>query len=175
MTEQDLQKVQSVLNGLYLNKVINKASDAQLANYEKLAVWRNSEDNKKKNIETAMKTRALFTMDEVKQIRDEFYYGEPCTMDSLMKKWGSRTTLPNFRQLLKNQSYKVDEWTYPDFEQRKNQWRVVRDQKYADDVLKGIGPSNFSEKWNCDLTVYYRIAKKIGYKHKRNGCRRPNV
>jgi hypothetical protein len=175
MTEQDLQKVQSVLNGLYLNKIINKASDAQLAIYEKLAVWRNSEDNKKKNTETSMKTTALFTMEEVKQIRDEFYYGEPTTIESLNQKWGSRVAHRNFSFLLSNASYKVDQWTYPDLEDRKNQWRVIRDQKYIEDILTGMGPTNFSEKWGCTYGVYHRLAKKIGYKTKRNGNRRPNV
>lgn len=174
MTQQDVNKVQSILDELYLNRVVVKSSDNQLVHYEKLASWRNSPENRVKNRDTALKS-SPFTMEEVKQIRDEFYYGIPTTIGDLNKRWGSRVADGGISRMLENKSYYIEDWTYPDFNERKKLYSEYRDQKYAEDILKGIGSTNFMEKWGVSYVVYSRICKKIGYKSKRHGRRRPNV
>jgi hypothetical protein len=112
-------------------------------------------------------------MDEVKEIRDRFYYGEPITMETLNEMFGNKVAIPNIKQILTNGSYKIDDWNYPDFEERQKQFRIVRDKNYAEDVLNGISVIDFEKKWGVTKCVYYRICKKIGYK--RYGNKRPTV
>lgn len=173
MTQEQREQLHRELSDLKSRRVLHKNTDAQLVHYEKLTAWRNSEENKLKNRKTALNSTAIFTIDEVKEIRDRFYYGEPITIDALNEMYGNRVAQPNIRQLLKNQSYKVDEWNYPDYEERKKQYGIVKDEKYVKDVLSGMGATNFVEKWGVAYTVYHRICKKIGYEPKRYGAKRP--
>jgi hypothetical protein len=175
MTPELRDLLQRELSDLKNRKVISKRTDSQLLHQEILSNWRNSEENKIKNRETAMKSTARFTMDEVKEMRDKYYYGEPITQETLNEMFGNKVAPANIKQILTNVSYKIDDWNYPDFEERKKQYKIVRDEKYAEDVLSGIGITNFMEKWGLTNAVYYRICKKIGYEPKRNGSRRPNV
>lgn len=161
------------LSDLKNRKVISKRTDRQLLHQEILSAWRNSDDNKIKNRETAMKSTARFTMDEVKEMRDRYYYGEPITMEKLNEMFGNKCAPANIKQILTNVSYKIDDWNYPDFEERKKQFKIVKDKKYAEDVLSGMGVTNFEKKWGVDKCVYYRMCRKIGYKPKRYGCNRP--
>jgi hypothetical protein len=138
-----------------------------------LTAWRNSEENKLKNRKTALNSTAKFTIEEVKQMRDRFYYGEPILLEKLNEMFGKKVSNGNIRQVLTNISYKVDEWNYPDFNERKKQFGIVRDEKYVKDVLSGMGAKNFVEKWGVCYTVYHRICKKIGYEPKRYGNNRP--
>jgi hypothetical protein len=173
MTQEQRDLIHRELSDLKNRKVLHKSSDAQLVHYENLSAWRNSEENKLVNRENKLKTVAIFTMDVVKEMRDKFYYGEPIMIQTLIEMYGNKISHTNIRQLLKNQSYKVDEWNYPDFEERKKQFGIVRDEKYAKDVLTGMGARNFCEKWGVNEIVYSRICKKIGYKAKRYGRNRP--
>lgn len=175
MTQEIRDRIQRELSDLTSRKVISKSTDSQLLHYEKLTSWRNSDDNKIKNRETALKLTSRFTMDEVKEMRDKYYYGEPITMEILNEMFGNKVSVGNIRQMLTNVSYKIDDWNYPDFEERKKQYKIVRDKKYAEDVLSGMGLTNFQEKWGLSCAVYYRICKQVGYLPKRNGCKRPTV
>jgi len=160
------------LSDLKNRKVISKNSDKRLENYEKLNIWTNSEEHKTKSRETAMKLRARFTMDQVKEMRDTYYYGEPITMETLNEIFGNKVSIQNIKQILKNVSYKIDDWNYSDYEERKKQFKIFRDKKYGEDVLSGISVIDFEKKWGTSRFVYYRICKKIGYKL-RYGCKRP--
>ena len=171
MTPELRDLLMKEISDLKNRKFLSKNSDKQLERYEKLHVWRNSEENKTKNRETAMKSTARFTMDEVKEMRDRFYHGEPITMETLNEIFGNKVAIPNIKQILTNVSYKIDDWNYSDYEERKKQFKIVRDKKYGEDVLSGISAIDFEKKWGVDKCVYYRICKKIGYK--RYGCNRP--
>lgn len=173
MTPELRDLIHRELSDLKNRKVLHKNTDAQLVHYEKLSAWRNSDDNKIKNRKTALNSTAKFTIEEIKQIRDRFYYGEPITQEKLNEMFGNKVAPANIKQILTNVSYKIDDWNYPDFEERKKQYKIVRDEKYAEDVLSGMGVTNFEEKWGVEKCVYYRICKKIGYKPKRHGCKRP--
>jgi hypothetical protein len=172
MTPELRDLLQRELSDLKNRKVISKNTDNQLLHYEKLRVWGNSDDNKIKNRETYRK-EARFTMDEVKEIRDRFYYGEPITITDLCEQWGNRVAHRNFSKMISGEKYKLDEWTYPDYEERKKEYQKHWDNIYTEDILSDIGSTNFQEKWNVGYMVYYKLCRKIGYKQKRYGCNRP--
>jgi hypothetical protein len=171
MTQEQRDLLHRELSDLKNRKVISKRTDRQLLHQEILSAWRNSDENKIKNRETALKSTSRFTMDEVKEMRDRYYCGEPITMEKLNEMFGNKVAIPNIKQILTNVSYKIDDWNYPDYEERKKQFKIVRDKKYGEDVLSGISAIDFEKKWGVDKCVYYRICKKIGYK--RYGCNRP--
>lgn len=173
MTQEQRDLLHRELSDLKNRKVISKRTDRQLLHQEILSAWRNSDDNKIKNRETAMKSTSRFTMDEVKEMRDRYYCGEPITMETLNEMFGSKVAIPNIKLILTNVSYKIDDWNYPDYDERQKQYKIVRDKKYAEDVLSGMGLTNFQEKWGLSSVVYYRICKQVGYQPKRNGRKRP--
>ncbi len=151
-----------------------KASDAQLVHFEKLSKWRGSDENKKQFSSRGVHC-AKFNFEEVKEIRDKFYY-ENVYGSELAKQYNVSET--NLRQLLKNESYKVDEWNYPDYEQQKktNAYVNQRIGEKIQYIKDGYGVTNFCEYFQTEPQAYYSLVKK--YKlttPKRIGSKRPKV
>jgi hypothetical protein len=123
-----------------------------------------------------MKTCARFTIEEIKEIRDRFYYGEPITIRDLGEQWGNRVAETNFIKLIKGIKYELEEWTYPDFDERKKEYKKHMYKIYIKDISSGMGVMNFMEKWNVSATLYYAVCKTFGYKPpKRYGRNRPPI
>ena len=149
-----------------------KRTDAQLLHSEKLNKWRTSEKNKKQ-FKKAGVLQSKFTYEIAKEIRDKFYF-ENEMLGVLAKEY--KISLTNMRELLKNESYKVDQWDYPDYEKQKeiNEYIKNRIDEKIQFIKNGYGPLNFCEKFQCANIVYYRLVKKykIQTPNMRNGPKR---
>jgi len=168
-----IQTIQDEINNLMMSKAA-KASDAQLVHFEKLSKWRGSDENKKQFSNRGI-VCSKFTVEEAKEIRDKFYY-QNLYISQLSKEYKISET--NLRQLLKNESYKVDGWNYPDYEEqkKKNAYVNERIEEKIQFIKDGYGVTNFSEYFQADPQAYYSLVKK--YKlttPKRTGSQRAKV
>lgn len=152
-----IQTIQDEINNLMKSKSA-KASDAQLLHFEKLSKWRRSDENKKQFSERGLHG-SKFTFEQAEEIRNKFYY-QNVYANRLAKEYNVSET--NLRQLLKNQSYKVDDWDYPDYEEQKEKNFYVNERiaEKIQFIKDGYGVTNFCEYFQCEVTTYYGLVKK---------------
>ena len=82
------------------------------------------------------------------------------------------------RELLKNDSYKIDDWNYPDFEKQKKKNKNIKDRvdEKIQFIKDGYGLENFMSYFDCSNVVYYSLVKKHKLTTpKRTGSRRAKV
>lgn len=152
-----LKLIQEHLNQIKESKY-SKKSDAQLAHNEKLASWRNSDKNKNQ-----FKKQGLIfskvTLEQVQEIRDKFY-NQYVLVSVLCEMYDLKHS--SMEYLLKNESHKIPNWNYPDYEkQRQYNFDLKRGVfEKIEYINQGCGVVNFCQRFNCSSAVYYKLVKK---------------
>jgi ketol-acid reductoisomerase len=135
-----------------------KRSDLTLARDEKLATWRNSEQNKNRFREVGCYHQKI-TQEQIREIRDKFYKQNVTVVD-LLGQYDIKGA--NLRKLLQNTSHQISNWDYPDYEKQKQYNIDLKNQvrQKIEYIKEGYGVTNFCEKFNCTFIVYYNLVKK---------------
>jgi len=171
-----IQTIQEQIN-LMMNSKSAKLTDKQLSQYatmDHLKKWIHSEQNKNQFKQNGIKN-SKFTFEGAKQIRDRFYYQNEM-MSDLAREF--KISGRNMQQLLTNESYKIDDWDYPDFEQQKGKNKYIKDRidEKIQFIKDGCGVENFKEKFQCTQTTYYDLLKKYNLQSAgRHGRKRAKI
>jgi hypothetical protein len=171
-----IQTIQEQID-LVMNSKCAKKSDKQLSQYatmDHLNKWRTSEQNKNQVKQNGLKN-SKYTHEGAKQIRDRFYYQNEMMIDLAREfKISSR----QMQQLLANESYKIDDWDYPDFEEQKKKNKYIKDRidEKIQFIKDGCGLQNFLEKFQCTPTMYYTLLEKYNLQSAgRHGNKRAKI